>query len=89
MNTAIFVCYFGIRMYFYVHVFDYSFNICLCAETKKLQLLCKLNGGGEVSLCYLFSRLVHVHVDQKTNNKNTEVAVINMYCNYTYIKMVS
>ena len=28
-------------------------------------------------LCYLFSRLV----DQRKNNKNTEVAVINMYCN--------
>ena len=28
--------------------------------------------------CYWFSRLV----DQRTNNKNTEVAVINIYCNY-------
>ena len=28
--------------------------------------------------CYWFSRLV----DQRTNNINTEVAVINIYCNY-------
>ena len=28
--------------------------------------------------CYWFSRLV----DQRMNNKNTEVAVINIYCNY-------
>ena len=31
-----------------------------------------------LALCYWFSRLV----DQRTNNKNTEVAVINIYCNY-------
>ena len=28
--------------------------------------------------CYWFSRLV----DQRTNNKNTVVTVINIYCNY-------
>ena len=28
--------------------------------------------------CYWFSRLV----DQRMNNKNTVVAVINIYCNY-------
>ena len=28
--------------------------------------------------CYWFSRLV----DQRTNNKNTKVAIINIYCNY-------
>ena len=38
---------FGIRMYFLV--FDYLFNICACPETKHVQLLRKLNSGGEVS----------------------------------------
>ena len=33
--------------------------------------------------CYWFSRLV----DQRTNNKNTVVAVINIYCNY--LKQIS
>ena len=28
--------------------------------------------------CYWFSRLM----DQRMNNKNTDVAVINIYCNY-------
>ena len=68
---------FGIQMYFLV--FDYSFNVCACAETKHVKLLRKLHGGGEVfASCYWFSRLV----DQKMNNKNTVVAVINIYCNY-------
>ena len=31
-----------------------------------------------LALCYWFSRLV----DQRTNNKHTKVAVINIYCNY-------
>ena len=56
-------------------VFDYSFNICTCAETKHVQLL---NGSGDVScfvlLVFWFSRLV----DQRMNNKNTEVTVINI-----------
>ena len=32
--------------------------------------------------CYWFSRLV----DQRMNNKNTVVAVINIYCNYMYLQ---
>ena len=59
-------------MYFYV--FDYSFNVCTCTEIKHMQLLWKLNGCRFAS----FSRLV----DQRTNIKNTEVAVINICCNY-------
>ena len=31
-----------------------------------------------LALCYWFSRLVY----QRMNNKNTVVAVINIYCNY-------
>ena len=38
---------FGILMYFLV--FNYLFYICACPETKHVQLLRKLNGGGEVS----------------------------------------
>ena len=44
-----------------------------------MQLLRKLNGGGEVSCLVL---LVSSLVDQRTKNKNTVVAVINIYCNY-------
>ena len=43
MNMEIFVHYFGIRMYTYFLVI---------AETKHVQLLRKLNGGGEVS-CFV------------------------------------
>ena len=49
-NIEIFGYYLGIRMYFLV--FDYSFNVCTCIETKHMQLLRKLNGGGEFS-CFM------------------------------------
>ena len=64
----------------YFLVFDCSFNICACTETKHMQLLRKLNGGGEVS-CFMllvFYRLVY----QRMNNKNTVLAVIKIYCKY-------
>ena len=64
----------------YFLVFNYSFNVCACAETKHMQLLRQLNGGGEVS-CFMllvFYRLVY----QRMNNKNTVVAVIKIYCKY-------
>ena len=40
----------------YLNVFlviDYSVNDCACTETKQVQLLRKLNGGGEVSCSVL------------------------------------
>ena len=67
-------------MYFYV--FDYSFNVCACAEIKHVQLLCKLNGY-RFALCYWFCRLV----DQRTNIKNMEVPVINTVVT-TYSKTI-
>ena len=33
-------------------IVDYSFNFCACTETKHVQILRKLNGGGEVS-CFV------------------------------------
>ena len=41
------VSYFGIQVYFLI--FDYLFTVCAYTDLKHVQLLWKLNGGGEVS----------------------------------------
>ena len=63
-----------LRYSFVILIFDYSFNVCTCAETKHVQL----NGSSKVS-CYWFSRLVDHH---RIDTKNTVNAVINIYCKY-------
>ena len=47
-------------------------------RNKTRAIIKEINGSGEVSCFMLLVFLVY----QKMNNKNTEVAVINIYCNY-------
>ena len=62
---------------FVILVIHYSFNVCTCTETKHIKKI-KMAVRKLLASCYWFSRIV----DQRANNKNTEVAVINIYCNY-------
>ena len=72
-------------MFFSLYTLVWYSIICLTFAHAQKQNMCnyiylKNEMAAEKFLgsCYWFSRLM----DQRMNNKNTDVAVINIYCNY-------